>query len=243
MKRLTPALILLLLLLNLNACSPFIVVGGVAGLGASVAVDRRSPDKIVEDEAIEIQATDFIYRNEDFGKKVHITVTSYNGTTLVAGEAPNESSKKFILDYVNRLKNVTQVVDAVEIKTAVPFSERSNDTWLTTKVKSKLMANKGLVTHTKVVTSEGNVYLMGIVNNNEAEEILKIVNDVSGINKVTALFEPYKDTQLDESITATARSGKREEKKQQAATELEEEDIIDVQPYTLPAPIQLSDDE
>lgn len=243
MKKITLVLTFLLSIISLNACSPFIVVGGVAGVGASVVVDRRDSDKIIEDEAIEIQATDYIYGNEEYGKKIHISVTSYNGTVLVAGEAPNEKSKNIILKYVDRLKNVVQVVDAVTIKQPVPFSERSNDTWLTTKVKSKLMANKGPVTHTKVVTSEGNVYLMGIVSETEAKEILKLANAVGGVSKVTALFEPYKNAKLSKDIAASTHTMQKQVKKQKEITELEEEDIIDVQPYTLPSPIHLSDDE
>ncbi|HFE36991.1 MAG TPA: transporter, partial [Gammaproteobacteria bacterium] len=73
MKTLLFICLLLAVCFSLYGCAPVIVAGTVAGAGVTVAADRRSPDKIIEDEAIEIQATDYIYSNPKFGKEVHVS--------------------------------------------------------------------------------------------------------------------------------------------------------------------------
>lgn len=223
-------------------CSPLIVAGGVAGAGAAVATDRRSPDKLIEDQAIEIQATDFIYSNKDFGKKVHISVTSFNGTVLLAGETLNQESKQTIVDKINRMRGVKKVIDAIEVKKLASAADRSNDVWITSNVKSHLIAQKGLLTRTKVVTSASNVYLMGIVSNSEAKQILNIVKGVNDVETVTPLFES-RDGSLEENLSATAHIKPTVKTQQETKPTIEDEDDITVQPYTLQPAIRMNTDE
>lgn len=223
-------------------CSPLIVAGGVAGAGATVAADRRSPDKLIEDQAIEIQATDYLYSHEEFGKEVHISVTSFNGTVLLAGETLSKKSKQTIINKINRMRGVKKVIDAIEVKKLASASDRSNDVWITSKVKSHLIAQKGLLTRSKVVTSASNVYLMGIVSNSEAKQILDIVKGVNGVETVTPLFES-RDGTLEANLSATAHIKPMEKPQQETRQMIEDEDDITVQPYILQPAIRINTDE
>lgn len=242
MKTLLISSLIILSCQILSACSPLIVAGTVAGAGATVAADRRSPDKLVEDQAIEIQATDYIYSHEDFGKQVHISVTSFNGTVLLVGETLNKDSKKVIVDKVSRMRGVKKVIDIIEVKSLASSADRSNDVWVTSKVKSNLIAKKGLLTRSKVVTSGSNVYLMGIVSNDEAKQIIQIVNSVGGVDKVVPLFES-RDGSLEKTLSAEAHIKQMEEPKLEAKPQTADEDTFTVQPYVLQPAIRMSTDE
>ena len=146
MKKFMPLLPLFLPLVAMQGCAPVLVVGTVAGAGASVASDRRAPEKIIEDNAVEIQATDYIYSNKEFGKKVHIDVTSFNGNVLLTGQSPSEEYKKEIVQHIGRLKAVNKVIDNIQIAKPDSFGDNTNDFWITSKVKSHLIANRGLLT-------------------------------------------------------------------------------------------------
>jgi len=225
-------------------CSPLIIAGGVAGAGATVAADRRSADKLIEDQAIEIQATDYLYSHKEFGKEIHISVTSFNGTVLLTGETLSNKSKQTIINKINQMRGVKKVIDVIEVKKLASASDRSNDVWITSKVKSHLIAQKGLLTRSKVVTSASNVYLMGIVNNKEANQIVNIVKNVNGVETVTPLFES-RDGSLEESLSATAHIKPMEKPQQELeeTTAIEDEDDITVQPYTLQPAIRMNTDE
>lgn len=240
MKKTLSLTLLSLIIAGTQACAPVLVVGTVAGAGAKVVSDRRAPEKIIEDNAIEIQATDYIYSNEEYGKKVHVEVTSLNGTVLLSGESPAESYKNDIVQHVGKLKAVDKVIDNIQIKEPISFADSSNDFWISSKVRSNLIAHKGLLTRTKVITADGTVYLMGLVSNDEAKEIINIVNQVEDIKEVVPLFESLDGT-LDPSLKVTSRISQRKQEEKQKIVEqkLQEEDEIIVQPYVLQPPIRI----
>ncbi|MDH5258285.1 MAG: BON domain-containing protein [Gammaproteobacteria bacterium] len=233
---------------NLSACSPILVVGATAGAGATIATDRRSAGKIVEDQAIEMQASDYIYSHEVFGKKVHVAVTSVNGVVLLTGEVPEEEYKHIIYDKINRMRPVREVINKIQVREKLSLDDRSNDVWVTSKIKTRILAKKGLLSRTKVVTSNNNVYLMGMVNKEEANEIITIVKEIDGIENVIPLYEAYKD-ELPQSLTASAHKSGNDSavtekgKEKIIEKELEEEDAITMQPYVIQPPITLSNDE
>ena len=245
MKTFIYSLISLCLLLSISACTtPLIIVGTAASVGTAVAItDRRPTVRIVEDQSVETQITDFIYGHEEIGKKIHVQVTSYNGSVLLTGEVPDTASKNIILDKANSLRYVDNVVDALEVKPNISFSDRNNDAWLTAKAKSSLMFNKNIITNTKVVTSDKKIYLLGLVNNNEAKRIIGIVNKIEGVDAVIPLFDSNKDT-LDENLTAASFSIEEQQidEKKILDEKLQQEDEIEVKSYVLPAPVTLSDD-
>ncbi len=246
MKKLPYLLISLPLLFSISACTtPLVIVGAIAGVGTAVAVtDRRSTSKLVEDQSVETQVTDFIYGHEEIGKKVRVKVTSFNGTVLLTGEVPDEESKNIILEKANSLRYVERVIDAMEFKPKLSVLDANNDSWLTTKTKSSLMLNKSIITNTKVVTSNRKIYLMGLVDNNEAKTILEIANKIEGATAVIPLFESKKG-KLESNLTAASFKSeeKKIEQKKSLEDRLEAEDIIEVKPYVLPTPIIISNDE
>ncbi len=238
---------LIFVLQGVSACAPIIVAGTVAGAGATIAADRRSIDKVVEDQVIEIQATDFIYSNKTFGREVHISVTSFNGTVLLAGETLDSETKQAIIKKVKLQRGVKKVIDAIKIKKLASATDRSHDAWITSKVKSHIIARKGLLTRSKVITSNDHVYLMGIVNNQEAKQLVNIVKNVKGVVSVTPLFESQDDT-LEKNLSADAHikpitSTAKVKPKLVNKAIVEDEDVFTVQHYVIQPPVRINNDE
>ena len=68
--------------------------------------------------------------------------------------------------------------------------ERSNDSWLTSKVKSALLAQKGVPSDAiKVITENGIVYLMGIVSQDQGELAANTARRVDGVREVVKVFQ------------------------------------------------------
>jgi osmotically-inducible protein OsmY len=67
---------------------------------------------------------------------------------------------------------------------------RSHDTWITTKVKSKLLASSDTPgTRVKVVTENSVVYLMGLLTEEEADRVSLEAGEVNSARRVVQLFE------------------------------------------------------
>jgi osmotically-inducible protein OsmY len=85
---------------------------------------------------------------------------------------------------------VKKVVDEMRIAGTAGFGSRSNDTWITTKVKSTLAAKGGvLADRVKVLTESSVVYLMGIVTRDEGENAVAITRQIDGVSRVVKVFE------------------------------------------------------
>ena len=81
-------------------------------------------------------------------------------------------------------------MNRIELAGRTNMASRINDSWLTGRVKTALVAS-GTVdpTRFKVVTERANVYLMGIVTLSEATEAVMIVRGVPGVVRVIKVFE------------------------------------------------------
>jgi osmotically-inducible protein OsmY len=82
------------------------------------------------------------------------------------------------------------VVNEIVVGPATDLGSRSNDSFITSKVKSRFVeTNKFQINHVKVVTEHGVVYLMGIVRQEEGTAAAEIARTTSGVQRVVKVFE------------------------------------------------------
>ena len=185
-RRMVVALCAPLLAVLLEGCVEMAAVG----VGASVfsAVDRRTTGAQVEDEGIELRAANRI--NERFGDRAHISVTSYNRSVLLTGEAPDARARDEIEKIVTGLQNVRTVSNEIQIAGTSAYSTRAADATITGKVKARFLdANRFNPVHVKVVTEAAVVYLLGIVTEKEAADATQVARTTGGVRKVVKVFE------------------------------------------------------
>jgi osmotically-inducible protein OsmY len=186
MRKLALLALLFAFIPALHGCFPVVATG--VGTGVLMADDRRTSGVYVEDQGIELKASNRI--SEKFGTNTHVNVTSYNLAVLLTGEAPDEAAKVGVAEVVKGVPSVRQVFNELAIGAPSSFSERSSDAYLTTKVKARMVdSQKFHANHVKVVTEAGVVYLMGIVKRAEADAATEITSTTSGVKRVVRLFE------------------------------------------------------
>ncbi len=171
---------------QLSACFP-LVAGGAAAGGAVVA-DRRTAGFYVEDESIELKAVKYVETN--LGEFAHVNITSYNRNVLLTGEVPDDAAKAKTEAYVKSITSVRSITDEIVIGPKSSLSSRSNDTYLTSKIKTKFVTeNKFPANYVKIVTENSVVYLLGLVNKAEADAAVEIASNTEGVSKVVKVFE------------------------------------------------------
>ncbi|MEM9532935.1 MAG: BON domain-containing protein [Pseudomonadota bacterium] len=183
--------LLLCALFLLQGCAAA-VVGGVA-VGASAIHDRRATEQVVADSAINLKVTDAIHRSNGPGKDSHIKNTTYNGTVLLTGEALTAEVREEVETITQGVEGVKNVVNALAVGEPTSAFTRSRDSLLTAQVKSSLLGVRGLEdfdpTRVKVVSVRHEVYLMGLVTEEEGEAAAQRAARVSGVDKVVKVFE------------------------------------------------------
>jgi len=173
------------------------------GTGALMLTDRRNSETFISDQGMEIRAANRI--GDQYGDKVHVNVTSYNRMLLLTGEVPTEVMKADVEKLASAVPNVKAITNELAIAGPASFGGRSNDSYITSKVKARFVdANKFSPNHVKVVTEAGVVFLLGLVTQAEADAAVEISRTTGGVQKVIRVFEiisPEQARAIDSAVT------------------------------------------
>ncbi len=171
---------------QLTACFPAVVGGAAAG--GAIAADRRTSGSFIEDESIELKAVKKMETN--LGEQSHVNVTSFNGNVLLTGEVPDAARKSQAEALLKEVAHIRQVTNEITIAPKATIGSRSNDTYVTSVVKTKFLTeNKFPANYVKVVTENSVVYLLGVVTQAEAQAAVDIARNTEGVTKVVKVFE------------------------------------------------------
>ena len=171
----------------LAGCVP-VLIAGAAGGAAMVATDRRSAGAQVDDESIELKIT--TQASSEFGERIHLNVTSFNGVVLLTGEVPDQAALASVGNLAKNTEKVRVVHNEMVIGPNSDFSARSNDTYITSKVKTRMLeANKFPPNAVKVVTERSVVYLLGIDSKEEGDAAAEIAATTAGVARVVKFFQ------------------------------------------------------
>jgi osmotically-inducible protein OsmY len=174
--------------LSLQSCSS--ILSATTATPIPEEPQRRTTGSLIDDEIIEIKALVNIDKASPELAQAHINATSYNGILLLTGQVSSEHLRQQAAQTAAKIGSVRQVHNEISVAGTTSMVARSNDTWITTKVKSKLLANGAVVgQHIKVVTENGVVYLMGLVTRDQADRAAEITRKTAGVQKVVRIFE------------------------------------------------------
>ena len=177
--------------LVLQGCIEMAAVG--VGAGVMSAVDRRTTGAQVDDEGIELRSNNRI--SERFGDRAHVSVTSFNRSVLLTGEAPDAKAKDEIERIVSAVPNARAVTNELTLTANSTLSNRASDASITGKVKARYLdAGKFNPLHVKVVTERSVVYLLGVVTEQEAADAVEVARTTGGVRKVVKIFDYCKPT-------------------------------------------------
>jgi osmotically-inducible protein OsmY len=181
------------LLVSLQGCVAVVAGGMVAG--AVATTDRRTLGAQTEDKAIAVKAETHL--PQIVGDAGHVNINSYNRKVLLTGEVRDDAMKRAVENDVRSIANVENVINELEVAGPSSYTSRSSDTLITSKVKISLADKKTVSANSfKVVTERGNVYLMGMVTQREGNIAADVAKGVSGVMRVTKMFEYISEEDL-----------------------------------------------
>lgn len=158
--------------------------------------NTRTPGQAFDDEVIERVVRSTIRESDEGFKGTHLNVVSFNGVVLLTGQVPSEALKLQAGEAARTVAKARKVHNEIEIRGPTSHVARTNDSWLTSKVKSKLLADENAPgSRIKVETDNGVVFLMGIVTTSEADAAVAVAQSVFGVQKIVKVFE-YVDEPL-----------------------------------------------
>lgn len=180
-----PALVLIFSLLT--GCVAAVVAG--AGAAAGMVYDRRSLATMEADARLFHLIHKAIITNRQFSDS-RILVTSFNRVVLLVGQTPTASLRVLAEKIAQNTPGVQRVYDEVNVSNPIPLTQRTKDSWITSQIRSSMLAKKGLESGSiRVVTERGTVYLMGVVSDQQAALAVDVARRVNGVSKVVKIFQ------------------------------------------------------
>ena len=177
--------------LSLMTSSCIFVAGAAAGAAAiAVVYDHRTIENTLDDTRIANKIANKIKHTEVLDEESHVEVTVFNQVVLLTGETPDPAWRMRAEELAKQVRGVTRVYNQITIEGPTSTLTRTSDSWITTKIKSQMLANQDLKSSSiKVVTENGAVFLMGIVNRDQADIAVDLARQVSGVQKVVKIFQ------------------------------------------------------
>ncbi|MRX27441.1 BON domain-containing protein [Kangiella sp. HZ709] len=144
---------------------------------------------IFEDNSIESRVYSLLKDLEAENQPAKIEVDSHNLYVLIYGQVPNESVKTQVSQIITGVPEIRKVFNELRVGSPDDVSG-FGDTWISTKVRSSLTAEKGLDSKRITVRTENKeVFLMGLVTRAEGDKAALVARNISGVNKVVKIFE------------------------------------------------------
>lgn len=151
---------------------------------------NRTLGAVVEDQAIEFKTRVNLRRSDAIAGDANINPTSWNGQLLLTGQVPSEEIRLAAQKAASAIRHVQHVHNELEIATRKGWLARVNDGWITFRVKGRLLFGPDVPgRRIKVVTENGVIYLMGLVDNLEAEQAVQVARKAYGVQKIVKIFE------------------------------------------------------
>ncbi|MDC0423221.1 BON domain-containing protein [Methylophilaceae bacterium] len=176
-------------------------LAGCAAVGVTSVVapplsfaDRRSTEIQIIDQRVEFKA---IIEMQETYNEANVSFVSYNQTLIITGEVPSDELKNKLEDLAKNIKGVKNIKNFLLVGKNSSLRSQGLDLIATANVKSRLFinTNKGQYkdkvspTHIKVFSERQEVYLMGLVTQEEANTAITIAKSSKGAKKIIPLFE------------------------------------------------------
>ncbi len=174
--------------LLLQGCVGALIVGSAA-VATKTTTDPRTVGTQVDDSTLEARVNNTLSNDTALKNQARITATVYQGKVLLTGQSPDDELVKRAKNIASGVENVTAIYNEIRKGTPIDFTTVSSDTWITTKVRSQLLTNDSVKSsHVKVVTENGEVFLLGLVSEQEGQSAAQVASKVNGVKRVITAF-------------------------------------------------------
>lgn len=176
---------------QLSGCA-VALFAGAASTTAVVASDRRDVKTQLADLEIEREINKWIAESPSLAEHTHIKVVSHNKNVLLIGQAPSDLLRDKVANLASTHKELVDLYNEIRVGKTTSAAQRTKDSWLTTKIKTRMLADKELDgQQVKIMTENGEVFLMGMLTPHEKKIAITIARNMDGVNRVIEIFAPY----------------------------------------------------
>jgi osmotically-inducible protein OsmY len=177
-------------LLSLSACSPLFLFGGASGAGVILSKQKTIGSSVDDVNIWSKIKADFLKNHKEIpGILTNVSVEVSEGRVLLTGTLESADDRLKVLRIVWDEAGVREVINEIKLSEGkASVKQYATDTWITTQVKSKMLADKLVKSiNYNVETINGTIYILGIARTDEElQAVIVLAEAIKDVNKVVA---------------------------------------------------------
>lgn len=178
--------------LLLQGCVSAVFVGGVA-VATKSAKDPRTLGTQIDDGKLEICITKALNKDPLLKKKARVIATVYQKKVLLTGQVIDRASSERVKKIAMSVEGASEIYNEIRQGNIIDLATITNDTWITAKIRSLLLASDSVkFSNVKVTTENNEVFLLGLVTQQEEQAAADIASKVNGVKRVITVFTRVK---------------------------------------------------
>lgn len=161
------------------------VTGCAIDAATTVAADRPA-GAVVNDAEIVLDINKRLLSEKNRDLYFDVTTNAYEGRVMLTGTVKTARDRERAGALVNGLHGVRALYNDLQVTSEGGFTQAANDTWITTKIRARLVAEKGVKSiNYRWHTVNGVVYIIGRARNQaELDKVLAIIKDTQYVTRV-----------------------------------------------------------
>lgn len=173
---------------SLTGCASFIA-NNTAPAPLGVPSSERSFAQVITDNGIARTAKINLYKLDDRFNRSRVNIDSFHSVVLLTGQVPDAHLKMLAEQNVKTMRDVQAVHNYITVGEQIGYNQIVQDGWITTTIRASVLRSKIRDTRVKITTEAGVVYVMGRLTTAEADEVLGLVQQVNGVQRIISLID------------------------------------------------------
>lgn len=177
-------LLLGLVTFGLTGCGAVILGAGTET--AVVVAQERSVGEAVDDAGIMLQLKHLYAKTDYKDLLANVEIKSVEGRVLLTGNVDKPESQIEAVRLAWQIEAVKEVINEIQINDKSGFWNYTRDVWISTQVRARLIATKGIRSiNFSVITVNQTVYIMGIAQDQaEMDKVNYVASTTSYVQRV-----------------------------------------------------------
>jgi|GEM_PF-767381 len=175
-------------LFTLSGCAPMFIFGGSASAGTTLTKEQTVGSSIDDVNIWTKIKADFLKDHKEIpGVLTNVSVEVSEGRVLLTGNVESSDDRLKVLRIAWQQNGVREVINEIKLTRKNPgLKQYAKDLWITTQVKTKLLANKEIKSvNYNIETIDNIVYILGVASSkDELNLLVTIIEDLKGVEKV-----------------------------------------------------------
>ena len=176
-------------LLAVQGCA-VVAIGSAVAVGASSSSDPRSVGTQLDDTNNALSIGNRINKIDGLSAESNIDVELFNRQLLLTGQVTDAKWIKQIDASVKQNTYIKKYHNQIRIAPLTNATQQAKDIIIANTIRAKLIADDNVsTTNINVIVNNGEVFLMGLVTNQEATIAVNIARNVNNVVRVNRVFE------------------------------------------------------